>query len=112
MHVGRVSAPAIGALAIVATGGATWAAPRLADPSHSPSLSDVAGANQRAAGYAPASRLSAELQQLTWAQGSTRLENPDGVVSFYGYENDTPSADDPSLPQMLPTPQNPTEAQK
>jgi hypothetical protein len=86
-----------------------WA---LADPPHSPSLSDVPGANQRAAGYAPASRLSVELQQIAVAQGATKLENPEGIVSFYGYENDTPSADDAALPQMLPTPQNPAEAQK
>jgi hypothetical protein len=84
-----------------------------ADSSHGPGLSNVAPANQRAAGYAPAPRLSAELQQVTWAQGSTRLENPEGIVSFYGYENDVPSADNPDFPQMLPTTANPTtEAQK
>jgi len=108
----RFTRRAAGALAVAAAGGATFAALVAADPSHSPVLSHVPSANQRAAGYSPASRLSPELQQLTWAQGSTALENPDGIVTHYGYENDTPSADNPALPQMLPTPANPTEAKK
>ncbi|MDP9292818.1 MAG: phosphatase, partial [Actinomycetota bacterium] len=104
---------ALGAGAVVATvGGVAFSALGWADPSHAPNLSHVPSANQKAAGYAPASRLSAELQQITWAQGSTRLENPKDIVSFYGYENDVPSADNPAFPQMLPTTANPTEAQK
>jgi hypothetical protein len=101
-----------GAVIAVAVSGVGFAALGWADPSHGPRLSHVPTANQRAAGYAPASRLSAELQQVTWAQGSTRLENPVGVVSFYGYENDVPSAGDGQFPQMLPTTASPTEAQK
>ena len=58
-------------------------------------LSPVATANTKAAGYAPASRLSTELQQVVAAQGSTKLENPQGIFTNYGYENDMPSADDP-----------------
>jgi hypothetical protein len=72
----------------------------------------VPAPNQKAAGYAPAPRLSRELQQVVWAQGATKLENPAGIIDFYGYENDVPSADDPALPQMLPTPTSPTEAIK
>jgi hypothetical protein len=101
-----------GAIAAAAVCGVGFSALGWADASSGARLSDVPTANQRAAGYAPASRLSAELQQVTWAQGSTRLENPAGIVSFYGYENDVPSADDAQFPQMLPTTANPTEAQK
>jgi hypothetical protein len=92
--------------------GVGFAALGWADSSHGPALSHVPSANPKSAGYAPASRLSAELQQVSWAQGSTKLENRRGIVTHYGYENDTPSAGDPSLPQMLPTTANPTEAQK
>jgi hypothetical protein len=94
-------------------GGAAFVAVGAANPSSGLQLSPVPTANEKAAGYAPASRLSRELQQLVWAQGSTKLENPEGIISFYGYENDVPSADTPSLPQMLPpTTANPTEAVK
>jgi len=72
----------------------------------------VSSANQKAVGYAPASRLSPQLSQVVWAQGSTKIENPQGIISYYGYENDVPSADNPSQPQMMPTLQNPTEAIK
>jgi hypothetical protein len=98
--------------AAAAVGGVTFAALGWAGPPEGPQLSHVATANERAAGYAPASRLSAELAQVARAQGSTRLENPQDIVSFYGYENDVPTADHPALPQMLPTTANPTEAQK
>jgi hypothetical protein len=106
-----VRALGVGAAA-AAVCGVGFSALGWADASHRSSLSHVPSPNPRAAGYAPASRLSAELQQVTWAQGATKLENPQGIVSFYGYENDVPSADDPQLPQMLPTTANPTEAQK
>src|SRR3954447_6501281 len=90
-----------GALAL--TLGAVFVGVGLADPNSGPNVSDVATPNQKASGYAPASKLSPELQQLTWAQGSTKLENPDGTISFYGYENDGP---------MVPTPRDQDEAQK
>ena len=41
-----------------------------------------------------------------------KLENPQGIITHYGYENDTPSAGDPSLPQMVPVGAAQTEAQK
>jgi hypothetical protein len=45
-------------------------------------------ANGKATGYAPPNRLSPELAEIAWAQGSTTLENPDGVVKYYGYLDD------------------------
>ena len=107
----RTRALRVGILSAVA-GFAVLAAVVAADPVHGLSLSSVATANEKAASYAPASRLSQQLQQVVWAQGATRLENPRGIVDFYGYENDVPSAEDPSLPQMLPTPASQTEAIK
>jgi hypothetical protein len=77
-----------------------------------PQLSSVSSANPKSVGYAPASRLSGELQQIAVAQGAMKLENPQGIVTHYGYENDTPSAGDPSLPQMVPVGAAQTEAQK
>jgi hypothetical protein len=77
-----------------------------------PQLQNVAQPNLKAAGYVPAPKLSKQLQQVVWAQGGTRLENPSGVVTDYGYENDVPAADDPSKPQMVPTGTPANEAQK
>jgi hypothetical protein len=74
------------------------------------SLTGVA-ANTKSDGYAPASRLSPELAQIAVAQGSTKLENPSAVTSYYGYDNDTVNA--AGEPQMVPTPASPTsEAHK
>jgi hypothetical protein len=78
----------------------------------SPELSNVANANLKSVGYAPAPKLSKELQEVVWAQGGTRLENPSGIVTDYGFETDVSSSDDPSHPQMVPVPANNTEAQK
>ena len=69
-------------------------------------------ANVKAAGYAPSSTLSPELRQTLAAQGSTPLENPQGPIGWYGYINDTPSPDDPTLPQMVPATTPAAEAQK
>jgi hypothetical protein len=63
-----------------------------------PELSNVSTPNAKASGYAPVSRLSVELRQSVLAQGSTMLENPQGIIAHYGYENDVTSADNPSLP--------------
>jgi hypothetical protein len=51
-------------------------------------LANVPTANTRSQGYAPASVLSPELQQVVVAQGSTKLENPMDNVSYYGYDDD------------------------
>jgi len=75
------------------------------------SLTNVPTANQKAEGYAPASRLSTELVGRVLAQGSTLVENPSALTSTYGYDNDVTTAG--GFPQMLPTKTNPnTEAQK
>src|SRR5690349_12443350 len=84
-----------------------------ADSRKEPSLTGVPEANARAAGFAPAPKLSAELRQIVQAQGSTALENPAGIIGWYGYENEAPSPDDATLPQMVPGTRAPlTEAQK
>ena len=73
-------------------------------------LSNVPTANTKSDGYAPASKLSAELAQIVVAQGSTKLENPSALTSYYGYDNDVLNA--AGQPQMLPSPTTNTEAQK
>jgi len=77
----------------------------------SPTLTGVPNANTRSDGYAPASKLSPQLTQTVVAQGSTALENPSALTSYYGYDNDVLNAF--GQPQMVPTPSNPThEAHK
>ena len=73
---------------LAAVGAAAYAAISLAGPA---SLTNVANANTKSQGFAPASVLSPELQQTAVAQGSTKVENP-GAVSYYGYDNDTLNA--------------------
>jgi hypothetical protein len=93
---------AIGAVLVVAAG---------ASPSPGPGLSNVAAANTKSAGYTPASILSPELSQTVVAQGSTRLENPSALTSYYGYDNDVLNS--AGQPQMVPIPSNPAaEAKK
>lgn len=83
----------------------------MADPPGWLSLTDVPSANTRSDGYAPPSRLSAELSQTVLARGATPLENPSPLTSFYGYDNDV--LNPAGNPQMVPTPANPaTEAHK
>jgi hypothetical protein len=77
------------------------------------SYTNVPAANLKAAGYAPSSVLSPELRQVMVAQGSMALDGAQGAVGWYGYINDAPSPDNPSLPQMVPASLgSPTEAQK
>lgn len=77
----------------------------------SPVLTSVPTANTRSAGYAPAPKLSPELEQTVVAQGSNPLENPSALTSYYGYDNNV--LNEAGQPQMLPTPANPTgEAKK
>lgn len=78
----------------------------------SPQLTGVAQPNLKAAGYTPAPKLSKELQEVAWAQGGTRLENPTALITDYGYQNDVAASDDPGKPQIVPTSANMTEAQK
>jgi hypothetical protein len=100
------------AASCVAAAAAVLVAGGAASPPGNPQLTSVPTPASKAIGYAPASKLSVELQQMSWAQGSTKLENPQGIISFYGYENDVPSTNDPTVPQMVPTPTSQTEAIK
>jgi hypothetical protein len=86
------------------------AAPAGASPPPSPFLTGVPSANTRSAGYAPASVLSPELEQVVVARGSNPLENPSALTSYYGYDNDVLNI--AGQPQMLPVPSNPKEAHK
>ncbi len=86
--------PVVAAAVLVASGAAST-------PS-GPSLGDVATANTKSAGYAPASMLSPELQQVAVAQGSTRVENPTSAVAYYGYDSDVVNA--AGEPVMTPAP--------
>ena len=84
----------------VLAGAAAW-------PPESPTLSNVATANTRSDGYAPASKLSVELRQAPVVQGSTKLENPVLPIAYYGYDSDVVNA--AGEPQMLPTALSPTK---
>ncbi len=89
---------------------AAFAAAVTASPTDAPNLTRVPTANTKSDGFAPASMLSPELTQVVVAQGSTKMENPSGLTSYYGYYNDVTNA--AGEPQMLPTPTTATEAQK
>ena len=54
---------------VVAATGSAWS-------NDAPDLSNVATANTKSVGYAPASKLSVELRQTAVAQGSTKAESP------------------------------------
>ena len=75
-------------------------------------LANVPNANTRAVGYAPGTLYSAGLTPVVVAQGAMKLENPDGIVTNYGYENDVPSPTDATVPLMVPSGAIATEAQK
>ena len=98
----------LGALGIAAVVTAAVAA----SPNSGPSLTNVSTANTKAVGYAPWNKTSPEIVDVVRAQGSTPLENPQGITSFYGYQNDVPSTSSPTVPQMVPTAGVATEAQK
>jgi hypothetical protein len=100
------------ALTLLAAGVAAVAVATGLAASDGPLFTDVPSANPKAAGYAPASILSRELREQIVAEGSTAVENPQGIVTNYGYENDLPSADNPAVPQMTPTSASSAEAQK
>jgi hypothetical protein len=99
-------------LAVIAAAAASvvLAATGSAMPPSGPTLSDVATANTKSPGYAPANKLSPELQQIVVAQGATKLENGNAQVSYYGYDNDLLNT--AGEPQMLPTPTVVNEAHK
>jgi uncharacterized protein DUF839 len=91
-------------------GGAIFATGVTASSPSRPSLTDVPTANAKSDGFAPASRLSPELMQVVVAQGSTKLENPSSLTSYYGYDNDVVNA--AGEPLMVPTPTTANEAHK
>jgi hypothetical protein len=76
-----VSLLAVGALAALATAPA-GANDRL-------QWTSVA-ANPRAAGISSPNALSPQIDERVVAQGSNRVENPDGDVTYYGYHSDGP----------------------
>jgi hypothetical protein len=73
-----IAALVVGAAAVTTTG-------IYARGSGSLELTNVPTANGKSVGSAPPNRLSPELQEVAWAQGSVALENADGPVAFYGY---------------------------
>jgi hypothetical protein len=101
---------AVGSVGAVVAVSAVFTGVGAASSSDGPALSNVPTANTKSDGYAPASRLSPELAQIAVAQGSTKLENPSALTSYYGYDNDVLNA--AGQPQMLPLPGSATEAQK
>jgi hypothetical protein len=93
----------VGAAAVVA-------AAVSASPPSSPLLTNVPNANTKSTGYAPVSILSPELQQISVAQGSTKVENPNpGTISYYGYDND--KLNSAGQPVMVPIPGTPPLAE-
>lgn len=99
----------LSAVAVAATV-AALAATVTAAPHDGPSLTNVQTANTKSDGYSPATKLSPELSATVVAQGSTKVENPTALASYYGYFNDVLNS--AGEPQMLPTPTMNTEAQK
>jgi hypothetical protein len=83
----------------------------VAEPPSQPQLTTVATANTKSQGYAPSSKLSAELSQTVVAQGSTKLENSTAQIAYYGYNSDVVNS--VGQPLMVPLSTAPTvEAHK
>ncbi len=97
---------------LLAAGTAAVAVGASVASSDGPVFTTVPSPALKAAGYAPSSVLSPELRQQLVAEGSVKLENPQGIVTHYGYENDLPSAEDATVPQMTATSTSAAEAQK
>src|SRR5919198_94956 len=96
----------VGLLAlVVATVGASALVVAAIGSSSPPSVADLSPvrANVKSPGYAPSTVLSAQLAQVQWAHGSSKLENPAArVVSYYGYD-DGPMVPLPSAPTLRRT---------
>jgi hypothetical protein len=101
----------VAAGAAVAAAG-VLAAVGLASGSDGHDLTGVPAAAVKASGFAPASQISPELREAPVAVGSMPLENPQGIVTHYGYENSVPSPENPAVPQMVPDKGRTREAQK
>ncbi len=102
----RLSLTAVAVTATVAALATTVTA----SPHDSLDLTSVQTANTKSEGFAPATKLSPELSETVVAQGSTKVENPSPLASYYGYFNDVLNS--AGEPQMLPTPASNTEASK
>ena len=100
----------LGAAGAVVVAGAVSTATVAATASPGLAVSNVPTANTKSDGFAPATKLSAELTQIAVAQGSTKMENTSALTSYYGYDNDVLNS--AGQPQMLPTPASATEAHK
>jgi len=72
-----------GAVVAVATG-ATAAGQGTLD------LTNIAAANPKAPGFSEPNILSPELQEVVWAQGSTKLDGGTAQVPYYGYDGNGP----------------------
>jgi hypothetical protein len=78
-------AAALGAVAVL--GATTFA--------NGPAITDAGSANTKTPGITLPDKISPQWRETTVAQGSTALENPSALTSWYGYYNDGP---------MLPAP--------
>jgi hypothetical protein len=102
-------------LAILAAAATTTlpAAPAFADDDffgpHAVRLTSVPTANPKVAGIPVPNVLSPELIETIVAQGSTKLENPSALTSYYGYDNDGPLV---PAPGDLPSSTHAIEATK
>jgi hypothetical protein len=56
----------------------------------SPELTNVPAANPKAVGFTAANILSPELQDITWAQGSMKLDGGTAAFPAYGYDGNGP----------------------
>ena len=52
------------------------------------------------AGFVAPNILSRELEQIVWASGAMKLENPTALIGFYGYYNDGPHIPAPGAVQV------------
>src|SRR5262245_4323009 len=91
-------------------GAAVFAVAGAAENDNGVSIGNVATANTKSVGYAPAHKLPRELAQLPVATGSTKVENPSDLATYYGYESDVVNT--AGDPVMVPAPPFTTEAQK
>src|SRR5689334_12581465 len=87
----RISAPAL------LFGSSLLAATDMNNPTNVPA------ANPKIPGVTLPTVLSPELVQVVVAQGSTRLENPSALTTYYGYDNDLVNVAT-GAPVMLPAP--------
>ena len=106
--VAAVAGASLAAVGVLAATGA-------AGPSTS--LANVAAPNAKASGMSAPNILSPELQQVLWAHGSMKVENPSNGVSTYGYDDGStflplPANTTPGSVSPVQLSVTPVEAQK